>query len=268
MTSSALTRPMTKIIINVDDQFPTLPHAPSVEAVIDIRVAPAIQPSEELLRDYVQSKFSDYQFLDSQKEVQFQFQVMPTGNNQSNTTTREGWKGLRFRSKDQKYIAQFNRDGFVLSRLKPYESWPPLLTEAMRLWNGYAEFVKPLQIFRVGLRYINLIPMPANESRFQDYIEIAPSTPKDLEMPVSGFMHQDTLAVPGYPYTVNVIKTVQPPNPSAGPGYSLILDIDVFTNEPFDRDDARLDNNLAEMRWLKNQVFFGAIKEKSKRMFE
>jgi uncharacterized protein (TIGR04255 family) len=265
-----LARPMTKIIINVDEQFRVLPHAPSVEAVIDIRVVPAIQPSEAPLRDYVQSKFRDYQFLDSQKEVQFQFQfgLAPASNQPPNQTAREGWKGLRFRSQDQKYIVQFNRDGFVLSRLKPYQSWSPLRTEAMRLWNGYAEFVKPVQILRVGLRYVNLISLPPGELRFEDYIEVAPSTPKGLDLPVSGFMYQDTLVVPEYPYTVNIIKTVQPPNPLAGPGYSLILDIDVFTNEPFDRDDTQLSKHLSEMRWLKNKVFFGAIKQKSERMFE
>lgn len=265
-----LARPMTKIDINADEQFPTLTNAPSVEAVIDIRVAPATPPNEESLRNFIQSKFGNYQFLDSQKEIQFQFQfgLAPTINQPPNQTAREGWKGLRFRSEDQKYIAQFNRDGFVLSRLKPYQSWSALRTEAMRLWEGYAVFVKPVQILRVGLRYVNLIPMPKGELRFEDYIEVAPSTPKGLDLPVSGFMYQDTLVVPEYPYTVNIIKTVQPPNPLAGPGYSLILDIDVFTNEPFDRDDTQLNKHLSEMRWLKNKVFFGAIKQKSERMFE
>ena len=261
-----LARAMAKVIINIDEEFPTLRHAPSVEAVIDIRVSPANPPNEESLRGYIQSKFIDYQFLDSQNEFQVQFEVGQVINKPPNQTV--GRKGLRFKSKDQPYIAQFNRDGFVLSRLKPYQSWFQLQTEAMRLLIGYAEFVKPLQIFRIGLRYINQIQMPADELKFEDYLEVAPSTPNGLGLPIAGFLHQDNVVVPEYPYyAVNIIKTLQPPNPSTKTNYALILDIDVVTTQPFDYDETRLENHLAEMRWLKNKVFFGVIKEKSLEMF-
>jgi len=257
---------MAKIDIDVAEEFPTLPHAPSVEAIIDIRATPASRPDEKSLRSYAEKSFSGYQFLDSQKEIQFQ--VVPAGNRQSSPTSREGWKGLRFQSTDKSYIVQFNRDGFVLRRLKPYQSWFQFRSEATRLWNGYAEFIKPTQIFRVGLRYVNLIQMPSGERQFSDYIEMTPVAPRDLDLPISGFMHQDTFTVPGYPYLVNVIKTIRPPNPLSGSGYDLVLDIDVATTVTFELDDSKLSNHLAEMRWLKNKVFFGAIKPKSKRMFD
>lgn len=257
---------MPTIDINVDEPFPTLRHPPSVEAVIDIRVVPATPPTEDSLRNYVQSKFGDYRFWDSQKEIQFQFQfgLAPASAQAPNQTTREGWKGVRFRSNDQKYIAQFNRDGFILSRLRPYESWPQLLHEAVRLWAGYAEFVKPVQIVRIGLRYVNVIQMPAGESQFGNYLKVVPAVPEGLDWQIVGFMHQDALTVPDYPYAVNVIKTVQPPNP----GYSLILDIDVSTTEPFECNDSMLNQRLTEMRWLKNKVFFGSIQPKSERLFK
>lgn len=250
---------MTKIIIDVDEKFPALPHAPSVEAIIDIRATPVNQPDEESLKNFVQKKFCDYQFRDSQREIQYQVTVSPS-QPQNQTIQDRGWKGLRFQSKDQKYIAQFNRDGFTLSRLEPYQSWDLFRTEAMRLWDGYAEFVKPEQIHRIGLRYVNRIQLPAGELNFEDYLYVAPSTPKVLDLPVSGFMHQDAVIVPEYPYAVNIIRTMQPPNPLIGAGYSLILDIDVFTTQPFDYDEIRLKSHLTEMRWLKNKVFFGSVK--------
>lgn len=260
---------MTKIIIDVDEKFPALPHAPSVEAIIDIRATPVNRPDEETLKNFLLEKFCDYHFRDSQREIQYQVQVtVPPSKPPAQTVRDLGWKGLRFQSKDQKYIAQFNRDGFVLSRLEPYQSWNQFRTEAMRLWDGYAEFVKPGQIHRVGLRYVNRIQLPAGELNFEDYLDVAPSTPKVLDLPVSSFMHMDTVVVPEHPYAVNIIRTMQPPNPLTGPGYSLILDIDVFTNETFDRDDERVSKHLSEMRWLKNKVFFGAIKPKSLEIFQ
>ncbi len=263
----AAPQPMTKTIIDVGEKFPALPHAPSVEAIIDIRATPTDIPNEESLKNFVQEKFRNYQYRDSSRAIRYQATVS-TNQPPTHTIQDMGWRGVHFQSEDQKYIAQFNRDGFTLNRLEPYQSWDQFQTEAMRLWNGYAEFVKPTQIHRVGLRYVNRIQMPAGELHFEDYIEVAPSTPKGLDLPVSGFMHQDTVVVAEHPYAVNIIKTVQPPNPLTGPGYGLILDIDVITTQPFDSDDTRLKNHLDEMRWLKNKVFFGTIKQKSLEMFQ
>jgi uncharacterized protein (TIGR04255 family) len=39
----------------------------------------------------------------------------------------------------------------------------------------------------------------------------------------------------------------------------LILDIDVFTTEPFAYDLATVIRQLGEMRWLKNKMFFGNL---------
>lgn len=258
---------MAKFVIDVDEKFPALRHAPSVEAIIDIRVAPENRPDEESLKNFVQKKFSDYPFKDSQREIQYQVTVLP--NQPPNQTIQDrGWKGLRFQSRDQMYIAHFNRDGFTLSRLEPYQNWDLFRTEAMRLWDGYAEFVKPGQIHRVGLRYVNRIQLPAGELNFEDYLYVAPSTPKILNFPITGFMHQDSVVVPNSPYAINIIKTIQPPNLMAGIGLGLILDIDVATTQPFEYEDIRLKSHLAEMRWLKNKVFFGTITTKSQGMFE
>jgi uncharacterized protein (TIGR04255 family) len=218
------------------------------------------------LKNFVQEKFCNYQYKDSLRAIQYQATVSPN-QPPSQTIQDMGWSGVRFQSEDQKYIAQFNRDGFALSRLEPYQSWDMFQAEAMRLWDGYAESVKPTQIHRVGLRYVNLIQLSAGELNFGEYLDLAPSTPKILDLPVSGFFHLNVVVVPNYPYTVNVIKTVQPP-PTAGAGNGLILDIDVATTRPFDYDDTKLKNHLAEMRWIKNKVFEGAITQKSKEMFQ
>lgn len=78
-------------------------------------------------------------------------------------------------------------------------------------------------------------------------------------MPFLGFMHQDTLAVPNYPYAVNVIRTIHPPVAPGIPGLVLILDIDVFTTQAFELDRAAMRQRLLEMRWLKNKAFFGSV---------
>ena len=42
----------------------------------------------------------------------------------------------------------------------------------------------------------------------------------------------------------------------------LILDIDVFMQNPFEYDETRIKKCLEEMRWVKNKVFFGSLTDK------
>ena len=168
-----------------------------------------------------------------------------------------GWRGLRCESADRLHVAQFNRDGFAFSRLAPYESWNQFQQEGLRLWQLHRELVQPAEVQRLGLRFINRIVIPQEGPRLEDYLEAPPKLPRDVDLPVAGFLHHDTLTVPGHEYGINFIQTVQPPQgPDTG---GLILDIDVFTTRPFSVDQDALERHLSEMRWLKNKVFFGSI---------
>ena len=256
---------MTEFAINLDEKFEILSKAPIVEAIIYIQTTFDEPIVENSLQNSMSGKVGiGYHFAGSQREIQVQAtftQPQPT-----NPTVRDmGWKGLRFQSNDKRYVVQFNRDGFALSRLEPYENWEKFLDEALRLWNDYADLTKPIQITRLGLRYINRIQLPPNELRFEDFLNVGPSTPENLNFPVSGFMHQDSVVVPNYPYAINIIKTLQPPNPSLG--LNLILDIDTFATVSLNVHRSKLKSHLMEMRWLKNKVFFGTVTEKSLEKF-
>lgn len=260
---------MTKLVINIDELFKHLPHAPVVEAVIDIRTRSSAVFEEAVLRPELEAKLSDYQFLDSQQQIQIQHEVSLNDDALPGPIIRDlGWKGLRFQSADKKHITQFNRNGFVFSRLEPYQSWEQLYDEGMRLWHVYVEFAQPVEIHRIGLRYINRIQLPPDVLRLEDYLESAPVPPKDLDLPFHGFMHQDTLAVSEHLYAINVIRTMQPSPDPGVQGLSLILDIDAFTTQGFELDEVDLERRLLEMRWLKNKVFFGSVTPNAMKLFQ
>ncbi len=155
----------------------------------------------------------------------------------------------------------------MFSRLEPYIDWEQLSGEGLRLWAIFKELAQPVEIRRVGLRFINRIQLPPGELRFEDYIQSPPAPPGGLELPFLGFMQHDTLAVPGYPFAVNVIRTIQPPPSAGASGIALIFDIDVFTTQAFELDNSVLSHRLLEMRWLKNKVFYGSITQKALEMF-
>lgn len=252
--------------IDATEQFQHLPHAPIVEAVIEVRARAECAWEESLVSEQLKPKLPDYPDVASQNEFRQEFKLglgQPPEARQHDL----GWKGLRFQSADKRHVAQFNRDGFVFSRLQPYESWEQLRNEGMRLWRIHADLARPTEVQRIGLRYINRIVLPVQEDKFKDYIQPHAETPSGLDLPFLGFFHLDTLAVPDYPYTINVVRTIQPPQDAHAQGIRLILDIDVFTTQPVELRQELLETRMAEMRWLKNKVFYGSITQKALETF-
>lgn len=242
--------------IDVTEQFELLPRAPIVEAVIQIHARPEISWDEKEVLASLRPKLSEFENSVSRKNVQHQV-TLGSAHQPMVSETDLGWHGLVCRSKDQS--VQFNRDGFVFSRLQPYQSWNQFYGDAMRLWEIYQETAHPVEMQRIGLRYINKIQLPPKETDFERYIQPHPVPPDKLELPFLSFFHQDTLAVPGYPYAINIIRTVMPaPNSQAG-GVALIVDIDAFTTQPLDIKEGVLGERLTDLRWLKNKAFFGSI---------
>lgn len=259
--------PADKLVINTAEEFPHLPRAPIVEAVIDIRAHAAGAFEEATVRAFLEPRLDGYGYLDSQRAVQFEL-TSEVEKPPRQTFKDLGLKGLRFQSGDQKNIAQFNRDGFIYSRLEPYTDWIAFLGEGLRLWQLFKEMAQPVEINRIGLRFISRIELPSTALRLDDYIKPAPEPPRDLGLPFIGFMHHDTLAVPGYPYAINLIRTIQPPPAGADSGAGLILDIDVFTIHGLEIEESGLARILEEMRWLKNKAFFGSVTEKALEAFQ
>jgi uncharacterized protein (TIGR04255 family) len=252
----------SKVEIRTEDTFRHLPRAPIVEAVIDLRAQPAMPLDEQSCRSSLEPHLAGYRFLDSRRAYHAETKV-EGGKPPSQKVEDLGWKGLRYVSVDQKQIAQFNCDGFVFSRLEPYVNWQQLEHEGFRLWEVFKALAKPVEVQRVGLRFINRIVLAADNLRFEDFLRPSPEPPAEFDLPFQHFMHHDTLAVPGHPYAVNVIRTIQPATAGSEKSASVILDIDVFTTQGFEMNPENLARRLAEMRWLKNKVFFGSVTEKT-----
>ena len=257
---------MSAFKIDLTESFPLLARAPIVEAVIEVRARAEARWEEQAITNHIKSRLPEYPSVLSSRAVQLRMEFTQPGAQAAQPSPTEqvvhdmGWRGLRCESADKRHVAQFNRDGFVFSRLAPYESWDQFEREGLRLWQLHTELAQPTEAQRLGLRFINRIAVPQEGLRLEDYLEAPPRAPQGMDLPLAGFLHQDTLTVSGYPYGITFTQTVQPPQaPETG---GLILDIDVFTTQPLNLDENKLDRHLSEMRWLKNKVFFGSITRK------
>lgn len=254
------------ININLDEKFDHLPKAPIVEAVIDFRARAEADWIEGPITESLKSQLPDYPQKQSLSGFQQEFTMTPGGPPNARTI-ETGWNGLRFQTEDNLHIALFHREGFSFSRLHPYDRWEQLLHEALRLWQMFEDVAKPTEIQRLGLRYINRIKVPTAGFPLADYLDPTPQVPDELPLPIQHFFHQDVLGVPGHPYAVRVIRTIQPePGPDTS-SMGLILDIDVFNMQPFAYNLATVERQLWEMRWLKNKMFLGSLTSKAVESF-
>ena len=253
-----------KLRIDLTDGFEHLPRAPIIEAVIEIRAQAEAPWQEGDIQEQLKPQLPDYPKVVSTGAFRQQFKVEPGSVEQSYRDL--GWRGLSFQSADDRHIAQFNRESFVFSRLYPYESWEQFYTEAFRLWRMHIQLASPTEVQRLGLRFINRMPLGKGK-QLKFYLESPPKTPRKLKLALNGFFHQDKLSVPGHAYAVNITRTVLPPEEPGTQDAALILDIDVFSQEPFELRNDTVEHKLAEMRWLKNRAFFGSIANKALETF-
>ncbi len=251
--------------IDLSESFPLLSRAPIVEAVIGVTARAETAWDESAISDQFKQRLPEYPVVQSHREAHLEFKL--AANAQPEQAVQDmGWRGLRCESADKLHIAQFNRDGFSFSRLKPYQSWEQFYQEGMRLLGLYSEVARPSDIHRLGLRFINRIEFSPIEAKLEDFLENPPKPPRGMGIPIEGFLHHNTLSVPGQPYGINVVQTVQPPQ-GAGTAWGVILDIDVFTTGPIVNLNS-IEPHLTKMRWLKNKVFFGSITTRTLEMFK
>jgi uncharacterized protein (TIGR04255 family) len=249
-----------KFAINKAEEFTHLSHAPITEAVIEIRAVLESQWDEKQVMGVLKEKLPEYPIFTSQKEFKQELRVDFSSEIPAKQTFSDlGLKGFRFQSSDKHRIVQFNRDGFVFSRLQPYADWQEFVDEALRLWQIYSELTRPFEVPRIGLRFINRLLCPPDKQELAEYLRVVPVPPVNLNVPFTAFLHRDTLIIPDYPYGINIVKTIQPPQGSEGNDLWLIIDIDVFTTEKCAANGLAIQEHLEEMRWLKNKVFFGSI---------
>ena len=237
-------------------EFPHLAAAPIVEAVIHWRACAQNDWQREELRQELARRLPDYPEQKEQHEIQLELDAQLDKDAEPTATRHGGWSGFRHLTPDKLNIAQFKREGFVFSRLRPYQNWEVLENEARRLWQIFVELAAPSEVSRLGVRFINRIALGA-EQDLGEYLVDPPSRP--LGLPLRGFLYQSTLDVPDHNLRVNIVKTLQGTDSGGSGQAGLILDIDVFTSRPVMCDEAAMNDVLPKMRRLKNAVFFALI---------
>jgi len=236
-------------------------NAPIKEALIDIRVELPVNAMElqliETVHDRVRNRYPG-------KKKRFYMEGRFSTGEEDGASASQTLVGFSFSSEDGTQVFQARRDGFTLSRLRPYGSWPELRDEARRLWDIYRGVVNPEKITRMAVRYINQIDIPLSPIEYKDYFRTTPEVSPDLPQALSGFFMQ--LQFPQTDFGGLLILTqtsVPPPNRTTT---SVILDLDVYKEIEM-TSDQDVWGLFETLRNRKNEFFEGCITERTRALF-
>ncbi len=234
----------------------TLKNPPITEGLIDLRVD-VCQFSRERLHGIAKSVKTDYPHRQEHRQFQARFAAGPNVAPEAQAQDL-GLHGGRFSSKDRLQVVQFRSDGFTLNRLAPYTGWDVVFPEAMKLWHLFVDVFEPETVKRVAVRYINHIPVTGPRVELRDYLLAPIPIPTELDHDLTSFLTSVVIKDPDSPSFVKITQSLEP---HPGPDHVLLFDIEASQHGEWSPGDSGIENALAELRRLKNKVFFSSLTE-------
>lgn len=241
-------------------RWPHLSRPPVIEALIDI----AVEAREGVEGAQIEALFPaesvGFYLKGNLVEGMFTFGVAPEG---SAVTPASDVRvvGRRYHSRDEKFVLQLRPDRFVLSRLAPYEGWDKLAEEARRLWVVYIESLSPNKTTRVAVRSINSFTSPTGvAAQWNTHLRKVGELPEGIPSTVESHFQRTQMVDSARDARVVLSVALETVPPT---GINTTIDIDTFSELSVRCTDARIWSRLAELRDLKNLVFFKTLAEKT-----
>ena len=243
-----------------------LNNAPITEAIIDFRVK---LPSEFKVETFLELKNTigdRFPKVEDRKLFSSQFEIKK-GEPQPPSAKYHGVQGYFFKPEADKKVAQFRIDGFTFSRLKPYTNWEEMFDEARELWGIYCEIAQPEAVTRLAARYINHINIPLPIDDLSDYFTASPKIPENVQGVISGFLSKVVVYDQELDVATNIVQALEK---STKPDkyITVVLDIDSFKTGDFYANNGEMWEIFANLRNIKNQIFFSSITDETARLFE
>jgi len=221
--------------------YPHLTNPPIAEAVFDIHVRELA--STERLETFVdQAKVSFPNVMPMNRK-----QVEISGGENLEVTGTTTAVGHILWNESQTRAVQGRLDGFTYNVVGGYEDWKSHLDDVRCMWELYSACMKPLEISRCALRYINNIEMTLGPD-VATYFQGHPPLPTGLGSTMNEFFMR--IAIPIADRQAIVSQALRREEKAT----FLVLDIDVFSNRHFESDEIWYE--FEQLHNAKNKCFF------------
>lgn len=244
------------------------PNAPISEAVLDIRLDAEGAPTFAELDRFVQAVKADYPHAKKVGAVRAELRAdIGAAETPEITQTASAEPfGYQCISQDRKQIVQPQVNGFVFSRLRPYDRWSTFKAEARRLFERYASEFGSRAVRRVAVRTINRLDIPGTQIDFKDWIRTGPEISPSLPQGLVGFFMQVQQPYDEVKAHCIINETLVPPE--VPDTVAVVLDIDLFRSVEIPQEPEGLWSLFDELRIKKDEIFLGCITERMRETFK
>jgi uncharacterized protein (TIGR04255 family) len=243
-------------------EHPNYEKPPAIEAMIEVVFADPLD--QNTVRRAVEALPRD-QYPSRQNEAGFEVKIQVTGPTVDKTGDRTV---LRDAGALQTVIIQ--KSSLVFSRQAPYPGWEAFFDAAWSVYTKTRAKIGYRKIVRLGLRYVNRLDLPNDESgaaaQYEEYLHTGY---KDLVMegvgrPRAFATQTDYINVRGADLAIVRVGTMEP----AIIGHSsILLDIDVQSLD-VPQSEVDLQNLIHRLRESKNAIFLACVTPKAEALFK
>lgn len=237
--------------------FPNLKNAPSVEAVLELRVRLSAPYTTAMGASFAQRMQASFPKSD---EIRFVSNHVSFGNDVApESSASVSLIGVRLESEDGKWVVQAKADGLAVSRMAPYESWETLIAKLKSTWALYAEVFAPQLVTRIGARFINKLVLGTTTIDLDAVLFAGPKIPPALPQHFIQFSSSVVVPKPDVDAAVAITQASELVPFGPDMGMNVVLDIDAFSETPHATNAPEVWRALDVLRELKNVAFFGSI---------
>ncbi len=247
-------------------EYQRLEKAPIAEAIIDLRIKPALGDEVLPILSSIKDEIGDsYPICEKFYSYggEFRIQESKTMVHTSKDVVTEGYI---YKTADNRQIAQFRKNGFTFNNLNPYTRWEAILAEAQRLWTIYQKKASPEIVTRIAVRYINKMELPRPDQDFSEYLVEPPRIPDGIPNGANSYYSKIIIHDEKTDLSANIIqlidKSIDPKN------FTLILDNDIYKGSDYEAGSSVIWEVFSDLRKMKNTIFFATITEKTARLFK
>lgn len=243
-------------------------HAPIVEAVVEFRFEG--EADEKFLDEMARKLKNQFPSQEDQKRREFQFEI-PVADNVSASARIDKTKDLsvkRLTDGDGARILLISTSTISVSRLPPYDCFDGLRADAESTWNAAHRLTGVRKLNRIGMRYINRIDLPLDESKsvnFEEYLNLHINVPEKYEA-INSYSLVFECPLPEIGCIAKIRSSIG--DPALIDHASFFLDIDVIRLAELPVKKADIFRLLDDMRRAKNEMFEEFITDKARAIFD
>lgn len=131
---------------------------------------------------------------------------------------------MRFQHHTRPLLIHLSENVLSVNQLKPYAGWAQMQEDIASAWTYLRELISPIEITRLGLRYINVVPVDSDDEQMGEWL-----APNDYICNVA-LSNRPAVSVCEVQITpdTRVVVRVGEVNRPGGSKYGFVLDIDAI----------------------------------------